>query len=120
MKASSEFFLRGDPVEFLFSDDARADSTLMIQQMHGVVSVYDGHSRVVCPHAKVLLERAVELIRRCDSMLSPHIHGLELGGTGCEPLALLIRPRGEAVIVPMATAEASVRMQNPQPVLRHV
>lgn len=119
MKASAEFSLRGDPLEFLFSDDASAASVLMIRQLHGLVTVFDGHSTGIRPYAKILLERATSLVARTDTMLSPLIHGLESSGTGCEPTALLVRPRGEAVIMPIASAEATVRLHNPQPVLRH-
>ena len=118
MKASAEFFIRGDPLESLFNDAAGPDSALLIRQFHGLITAYDGHSTALRPYAKVLLDRAAELIARSDSMLSPLIHGLDSGGTGCEPMALVVRPRGEALIMPVSAAEESVRQRNPQPVLR--
>ncbi len=119
MKSSAEFIIRGDPIEDLFNDQARADSALLIRQSRGIVTVFDGHSTVERPYAKVLLDRAGELIARTDSLLSPLVHGLEASGTGCEPMALVVHPRGEAMIMPLEAGEATVRMCNPQPVLRH-
>lgn len=110
--------MRGDPLESLFNDDAGPDSALLIRQFHGIVMAYDGHRTALRPCAKVLLDRAAELIARTDSMLSPLIHGLEAGGTGCEPMALVVRPRGEAMIMTVSAAEETVRLHNPQPILR--
>ena len=93
MKTSAAFTLRGDPLESLFNDDAMAESALLIRQIRGIVMAYDAHSTALRPCAKVLLDRAAELIARTDSKLSPLIHGLEAGGTGCGPMALVVRPR---------------------------
>lgn len=119
MRPSAEFFLRGDPVEFLFIDQAHADSAVMIRQVQGRATVSDGHSTVVRDYAKVLLDRAVQIVAQRYSILSPLIHGLESDGTACIPTALVVRPRGAAIIMSLDAAESVIRIHNHQPVLRH-
>lgn len=112
------FRLPSDALASIFDASAGAQSAVLVWQQHGNAVVSDGHSTEWRPYAKVLIDRAVTIIARADSMLSPWIHGLDAASSGRPPVALVVSPRGSAIILPRTEAYNLARQANPRPVLR--
>ncbi len=117
MDSSSSFFLRGDPTESLFPDHSDAESTLGIRRHGRLTWITDGHKSEVCPLADMLLARAADLLAIEETVLSKRILGLDAEETGCDPTILLIQPRGEAMITPLAEGYEILLSRNPSPLL---
>ena len=118
MITSPTFRLPSDALGTLFDVRAGPHSALLLWQQLGKAAVTDGHSTEWRPYARVLLEEAVAIIARADSICSPWIHGLDSAYSGCPPVALVVSPRGAAILLPRIEAYALARQANPRPILR--